>query len=1014
VAQSPQGVVRSYQTDGGQSATYSELWRRAGRLAAGLQHLGIGEGACVVLLIDDVVDFVAAFWACIRAGCTAVPLMSAARAAFHSRQSGPFHEVLGRLNRAVVLVDDKFAPIAAALLDNKRTRTLSLAAAEMETDGNPREQPSADPVCLVPTSGSTGGLKLVALGEQAILNRIFPYLRKDDNWLGTLALDSVTAQNGVFLRFASWTQIPPDLLTGRPTSLLDAIERHRITMVGLTNSAVRAMIEAAAQSGRRWDLGSLKNFGMGAESIVPKVVENLVQFLQAQGAPPDSVRCGYGTTETGFLVAGAGPTESLRQGREAVSLGPCALGVNLRVVGPEGEILAEEEVGEVQAYCPQTIFSGYWGEPEVTKQSFTADGWWRTGDLGLLRNGELSLHGRVKELLIISGRKFSLASIDAEIDTVLALGDRAYSCAVHWPGEASERLAVVMVPADDDPAYRVELADKISRAVIRRFGFRPNPILTVSLDDIPLASNGKLRRQELSARVRAGILSTPANPDSVATQPADPSSELAAIETRLAQIWRDTLNVEGELDRDGNFFDLGGDSLRSLILHEAIEEQFGKAIAPEDFFAEPTFGNLLRLVAEARQPAPGSPIVDATIPWPLPPDLRSRLLRTFAAWEGNRPTRDKMVAGLNVNGSKTPLFWVCQGNVTFRQLADHLGPDQPVYAFRSGEGLIKYTEDEVQAFALRYIAEITEVHPDGPVFIGGCCQGAIIAFALAQHLVRRGRHIPLLILADWGFPLHAYTGPVLFMYGRDSMQDNPYLQYRDPDPARAQWISDYTVVEVPGAHGAYYDIAFPQVLPVHMQKAEGRLPARLPRSAHRALLRVADIPENLLVGAQCTISVELENLSAVTWPASEQSNLYLANRWLDEAGNVLTWLDGRMRLPELPPRGRLCVPLTVTAPSIPGKMQLVVDVVEEGNTWLFLPQRTPLPARVKVVRNGPPPVDEILAELSATKMELDRWKKYTTDLKGHYETSTSWRLTRPLRSAKGLLRRIRTFAKLGT
>ena len=56
-----------------------------------------------------------------------------------------------------------------------------------------------------------------------------------------------------------------------------------------------------------------------------------------------------------------------------------------------------------------------------------------------------------------------------------------------------------------------------------------------------------------------------------------------------------------------------------------------------------------------------------------------------------------------------------------------------VYAFRSGLGLIEYSEDEIQAFALRYASELAEVHPDGSVFVGGCCQGAIIALALAQH-----------------------------------------------------------------------------------------------------------------------------------------------------------------------------------------------------------------------------------------------------------------------------------------
>jgi hypothetical protein len=108
--------------------------------------------------------------------------------------------------------------------------------------------------------------------------------------------------------------------------------------------------------------------------------------------------------------------------------------------------------------------------------------------------------------------------------------------------------------------------------------------------------------------------------------------------------------------------------------------------------------------------------------------------------------------------------------------------------------------------------------------------------------------------------------------------------------ARGRLFGDYAVVEVPGDHGVYYETAFRQVLPVHMQKAEGRLPDRLPRSAHRALLSAVGVPDLLIAGETRTISVVIENLSALTWPAAEASNLYLANRWLDEAGNVIIWV----------------------------------------------------------------------------------------------------------------------------
>ena len=133
----------------------------------------------------------------------------------------------------------------------------------------------------------------------------------------------------------------------------------------------------------------------------------------------------------------------------------------------------------------------------------------------------------------------------------------------------------------------------------------------------------------------------------------------ATVEARLAEIWREVLGIDGDLDREASFFDLGGDSLRSILLQTAVEQQFAKQVSPEEFFAAPTFGTLLRLVTndEARSAAAEH---KSDIPWPLPRDLRNRLLASFETWDGERPTRDRLVAGLNTAGTKTPLFWVFQ------------------------------------------------------------------------------------------------------------------------------------------------------------------------------------------------------------------------------------------------------------------------------------------------------------------------------------------------------------------
>jgi acyl-CoA synthetase (AMP-forming)/AMP-acid ligase II/acyl carrier protein len=826
IAQWSDGIIRTYRADGaGRAQTYRELWRRSGCIEAGLRNFCRYPGDTVVLLIEDAVDFAPAFWACIRGGFVAVPLMSAAREALHQRRGDALREALNRLSNINILADEKFAELAEVLRCDRGLPTISLDAAEAES-GSHADGPAADPLCLVPSSGSTGRLKLVALRAGAVLNRNFTdQLRPEEHGLGTLALDSVSGQIGLFLRWGSWAHVPADVFTARPTSVLDAIEQHHISAVTLTSSQVKRIITAADQTNRKWKLDSLRRIGLGAETVVPKVMQRLAQFLMQHGVSSEIVRAGYGTTETGLLVNGANPLNDPIDDHGAVCLGSVTPGVGLRVVGSDGEVLTAGEIGEVQASCSQTIFESYWGEPEATRESFTADGWWRTGDLGRLRNGELFLHGRAKEVLIVSGKKLSLSAIDAEIETILAAGDRVFSCAVHWPGEAAEGLAVVFVAADAGAEHRAEIAENIRRFVARRFGFSPSSIIAAAFDAIPLAINGKLRRLELSARIRAGVIGAVDEFGYFRKPiPGNTPNEAADIEADLAEIWREALDIRGTLDRHANFFALGGDSLRSMMLYTNIEQKFGKQISAEAFFAAPTFAGLLRLVATGDgAPAAQANASDTGVPWPLPPVLRNKLLAHFETWDGHRPTRDRLVAGVNTDGAKTPLFWLFQDAVQFRQLAKSLGTSQPVYALRSGVNIVDYTEDNIQTLALRYVSEISEVAPQGPVFIGGACQGSIIALAVAQHLLRRWRDIPLLTLMEWGWAYQTYAGPVLLIHGRDS-DFNPYRRYRDPDSSWRRAFAEHVSVETPGDHTNLFDDgyveAWSEMLALHMRKAE--------------------------------------------------------------------------------------------------------------------------------------------------------------------------------------------------
>ena len=165
-------------------------------------------------------------------------------------------EALRQLDPVAVVADTQYAEFVNALQDELRPPlVISLSAAEEEADNAIEDAMPADPACIIPTSGSTSQIKLVAIGQEALLNRHFSEpMKADQHYLGIFPLDNATGHAGVFLRWGAWTQMPAHLLAARRTAVLDAIERYQITSISLTGSAANAIVDAAGRGDRKWRL----------------------------------------------------------------------------------------------------------------------------------------------------------------------------------------------------------------------------------------------------------------------------------------------------------------------------------------------------------------------------------------------------------------------------------------------------------------------------------------------------------------------------------------------------------------------------------------------------------------------------------------------------------------------------------------------------------------------------------------------------------------------------------------
>ncbi|MFM8442656.1 MAG: AMP-binding protein [Methylococcus sp.] len=941
VQEDASGRLIAWQADAEpREASHGPLWERATRIAAGLRRQGVDEACVVVLLLPNVLDFVPALWACLRVGAIPLPFVGAA----HSRSRlAALGERLDALGRPPLLVEDGFEPDGLPDAVGRHVRCLPLSALDAVAPDERLAAVAAKGV-LAPTSGSTGRLKLAWLSPRVLLNRYLSRRLRGQPGsqvvVSPFPVDGISGLGVAFLGYRDWVQLPPGGVSAQPLALFEAVARYRADTVMLSSSMAQQILAAARASPRTWDLASLRSVLVGAEPVAADIMRELAAFLHQHGAGDCRIWAGYGATETGALVAGADPTAWTEADRGL--LGKPLPGVSLRIVDAAGEVLNEGAEGEIEVSCPDKLFTGYWGEPGQIEP--TAAGWWRTGDVGCLREGRLLVRGRRKEVFIHQGRKLALADIDVRLQEALGAEVRVIAVVLPEADGGQERLAVALAPLRPGAAP-TDAATTIQATLARHFGARAAWIETLDLDQLPLTEAGKPRRADLARRLADASARATTVPTPIPESP-----------TSVEAIWRELLGDEAVRQPQATFFELGGESLQSALLFSLIQERLGRTLPVEAFFADPTLDWLRQWASSASSSAPRKDREGAAPPderpWPLPRELHQELLRYLENLQGVRSNPDQLVVGLNVGGRKPPLFW-CGSNIKrdLPLLAKGLGVEQPLYGFRSLNALVNCTEDTLQQVALRYLHEIMDICPSGPLFLGGYCQGAPIMLAVAQHLLRRQRLVPLLVLLEWACPLQSYEGPVLFLYGRDSMPGNPFLRHPGPDQGLQRYFRQYWLEEIPGEHHPHHDSPeiFCECLSTYLERASRQAAWRIPRDIYPATLTASHLPARVQTVEPWRVEVLVQNRVDYAW-SSAASGVWLGNYWMNAQGKgILTHADGRTECPELRPGASVTLPLMITAPSQPGLYRLVVDLVEEGSHWLDPWHRSALVKTVEVV-----------------------------------------------------------------
>lgn len=403
----------------GDDVTYAEVGRRIEKVQEILTGAGLRAGDKVALLSSNMPNWGVCYFAVTSAGMVAVPILP-------DFSGEELDMIIAHSEAKALLVSDRlFTKLSKQTIERLnvvvRTKNLGVIAQRVRGEGTMAVPKPDDLAVIIYTSGTTSKPKGVMLTHAAlcaqvgISSGIFPVL-PDDVFLSVLPLShTYECSIGMIYPFSMGARVVyldrpptasalmPALRAVRPSVMLivpliiEKIYRHQVLAKFNSNGFWRTLYKVgflrrylhrvAGKKLLKLFGGRLRFLGIGGA----KLDGGAEKFLLEAKVP---YAIGYGLTETAPLLAGAVPSQ-VRLG----STGPQAPGVQLRLE----HINPDTRQGEVVALTP-SVMLGYFKNPEATKEVFTDDGWFRTGDLGEFdKDGWLYIKGRLKNMIVGPG-----------------------------------------------------------------------------------------------------------------------------------------------------------------------------------------------------------------------------------------------------------------------------------------------------------------------------------------------------------------------------------------------------------------------------------------------------------------------------------------------------------------------------------------------------------------------------------------------------------------------------------
>ena len=627
--------ISYHDADRQRRVSYGELHARALGILRQLQERGARPGDRMLLFVGDNAAFIDAFWAGILGGIVPVPVAP-----------GISDEHRHKLLRIAAQLGSPFLYTERRLLDRIRAFAaehghdeafarlesrafLSDELFEAGRPGRPHDSRPGDTAFIQFSSGSTSRPKGVVLTHANLLANCagataITDFNRDDTSLSWMPLTHDMGLIGFHIfHIANAVEMhlmPTDLFVRRPVLWLQLATRIGATLLVSPNFGYRHCLKVLGDRPLEGiDLSRVRLLFNGAEPISMALCDEFMQRLAPAGLARRAMLPVYGLAEATLAVSFTRPgTEyhatcfdrhrlavgqpvavvepGSRDALPLVAVGSVIPHCELRIAGDDDAPLPDDHSGHIHIRGAN-VTAGYLDAPEANAATYTADGWLRTGDLGVIHAGELYITGRHKEILFVNGQNYyphDLESLALDLPGI-ELGKIVVS-GVRAAGAESDSLVVFVL-------HRGEVADflPVARQVARRIASHAGLAVeaVVPVKRIPKTTSGKIQRHLLEQEYLDGAqdaelaeLRRLAAAGGIRLDGAD------GVESELQAICDEVL-PEQRFGPADNLFDVGVSSIKLMELHERIEKRWPGLLDVTDIFDHPSIAELAHLI-EAR------------------------------------------------------------------------------------------------------------------------------------------------------------------------------------------------------------------------------------------------------------------------------------------------------------------------------------------------------------------------------------------------------------------------------